>query len=392
MRVLVTGIGVVSAIGNNVNENLQSLVNEQCGIREVESKDLKRKLLAATVDLSNEDLLFGNESIEGCSRTSLLGLKAAKECWANNQFSNEIKTGIISGTSVGGMDKTELFYRDYLKETASDFSPLQYHDSGNTTEVIANALGKFDYVNTLTTACSSGSNAIMQGARLIQAGVLDRVLVGGTDALTQFTISGFTSLMIYNEGICQPFDENRNGLNLGEGAAFLLLESETCQKQSKNEVLGEIKGWGNTADAFHQTATSPDAKGAVLAMNKALKTADLKPETIGYVNAHGTGTKNNDLTESIALQTIFNHQVPPFSSTKSFTGHTLAASGAIEAVYSILALKHQKLFPNLHFESVIEETGLTPVKNTADAQDLRAVLSNSFGFGGNCTSLVITGA
>lgn len=392
MRVLVTGIGVVSAIGNNVNENLQSLLNEQCGIREVELKDLKRKLLAATVNLSNKELLSDNECVSDYSRTSLLGLKAAKECWGNNHFSDKIKTGIISGTSVGGMDKSELFYRDYLKTEAGDFTALQYHDSGNTTEVIADALGKFDYVNTLSTACSSGSNAIMQGARLIQSGMLDRVLVGGTDALTQFTVSGFTSLMIYNDGICQPFDENRNGLNLGEGAAFLLLESEACQQESKNEVLAEIKGWGNTADAFHQTATSPDAKGAVLAMDKALKTANLKAETIGYVNAHGTGTKNNDLTESIALKTIFNNQVPPFSSTKSFTGHTLAASGAIEAVYAVLALKHQKLFPNLHFEEVIQETGLEPVKNTTDTKDLKAVLSNSFGFGGNCTSLVITGA
>ena len=389
MKVLVTGIGAISAIGNDVNENLHALIHEQCGIKSIQIDDLKRQILAAPVGLSNEELSSECGVSNEVSRTSLLGIKAAKECWENNTFSPNLRTGFISGTSVGGMDRSEVFYRAYLADQQPDFSVLKYHDSGNTTEVIANSIGQFDYVNTLSTACSSGSNAVMQGARLIRAGILDRVIVGGVDALTQFTISGFTSLMIYNEGICKPFDEDRNGLNLGEGAGFLLLESEACQKQTGNEVLGEIGGWGNTADAFHQTATSPEATGAVLAMTKALNKANLLPKAIGYVNAHGTGTKNNDLTESIALKTVFGEFIPPFSSTKSYTGHTLAASGAIEAVYAILTLKHQTLFPNLHFEKVIHETGLTPVEEKTEVSGVTAVLSNSFGFGGNCTSLVL---
>lgn len=389
MSVFVTGIGVISALGNTVDENFSALVEKKHGICKTTIEGLKNEVLLASVKLSNQELKTRcKHPVSEGSRTSLLGILAAEECWGANVPLPSLRTGLISGTSVGGMDISEHFFRNYLASKEIDFSPMQYHDSGSTTEAIANHLGVCDYVSTISTACSSGSNAIMHGARLIQAGIVDRVLVGGTDALTQFTISGFTSLMIYNEEICKPFDNHRNGLNLGEGAAFLLLEGEKSLSITKNKVLGTVLGWANTADAFHQTATSPDAIGAVSAMTKALEKATLKPEQIGYINAHGTGTKNNDLTESVALKTVFGERVPPFSSTKSYTGHTLAASGAIEAIFSILSLQHQVLFPNLHFNEVIPETALTPITVVQQVQKLDYVLSNSFGFGGNCTALI----
>lgn len=391
MKVFVTGIGVVSSLGNNVAENFAALKEQKTGIEKFHEPNLDRNLYAGLVNLSNQELaaLCGYTNTD-ISRTSLLGLLAVKECWGKNQMSSDLRTGLISGTSVGGMDKTEVFYRNKLNNQPADFKQLQYHDSGNTTEKIADAIGLSGYVNTISTACSSGSNAIMNGARMILSDKLDRVIVGGTDALTQFTISGFSSLMIYNEELCKPFDENRQGLNLGEGAGFLLLESEASQKITQNPILGVVDGWANTADAFHQTATSPTADGATLAMKGALDQANLTADKIDYVNAHGTGTKNNDLTESVALKSVFDNQIPPFSSTKAYTGHTLAASGAIEAVFSVLALQNKVLYPNLRFIDCISETALLPQQEFQSVEKIDHIMSNSFGFGGNCTSLVFS--
>jgi len=288
------------------------------------------------------------------------------------------------------MDRSEVFYKDYLTQENADYTLLKTHDSGSTTERIAAEMGIFDYVNTLSTACSSGANAIMLGARLILQGKLDRVLVGGSDALTRFTIDGFRSLMIYDDHWCRPFDESRSGLNLGEGAAFLLLEGDKSVSFSGNRTICYLKGWANAADAYHQTASSPEGKGATLAIENALKKSGINAEQISYVNAHGTGTKNNDLSESVALKTVFGDKVPLFSSTKAFTGHTLAAAGAIEAVFSILAIENNLIYPNLNFQSEIIETGLVPVTSLQTAVEVRNVLSNSFGFGGNNSSLVFS--
>ncbi len=390
-KIFITGMGVVSSIGNNVSETLASLLNEKTGLKKKSYPDLNSDFIVGEVNLSDNELAeqtnFDNDKI---SRSSLLGIKAATECWGKNKHDSKLSTGIISGTSVGGMDRSEVFFREVSKENPADFSKLLYHDSGNITERIADKLEITGYVNTISTACSSSSNAIMHGARLIKAGKLDRVLVGGVDALSEFTISGFKSLMIYNENWTSPFDENRQGLNLGEGAGFLLLESEESQKITKNKILAELSGYNNSSDAYHQTATSPDAKGATIAIETAIKSAGLDPSEIDYVNAHGTGTKNNDLTESIAFNNIFGNTVPAFSSTKSYTGHTLAASGAIEAVFSILSINNNVLFPNLNFKNAISETGLTPVSKVEKNKNINHVLSNAFGFGGNCTSLVIS--
>ncbi len=230
----------------------------------------------------------------------------------------------------------------------------------------------------------------MLGARMLEQNKLDRVLVGGSDALTRFTIKGFHSLMIYDSEWCKPFDENRNGLNLGEGAAFLVLENEKSLRKTKNKIYCKVSGWHNAADAYHQTASSPEGKGATLAMRHAIAKAGLSPSQIQYINAHGTGTKNNDLSESVAIKNIFGDAVPAFSSTKAFTGHTLAAAGAIEAVFSVLAITRNILVPNLNYKESLCETKLVPVTEFQEQQTVESVLSNSFGFGGNNTSLIFT--
>lgn len=387
MNINITGIGAISAIGLNVQENFKSLKNETTGVSKNNFSNKKQDLLTAPVPLTNEELIELTKAKTPISRTSLLGLKAAQEAWGSNKHSNSIRTGIISSTSVGGMDKSEKYYQEKITQKKPNISLIITHDSGDTTEKIAEQLEISGYINTLSTACSSGANAIMLGARLIQQNKLDRVLVGGTDSLTNFTIEGFNSLMIYSDEWVKPFDENRKGLNLGEGAAFLLLESDESIKQTKNKPLALLAGWGNAADAYHQTASSPDGKGATLAIKKALKIANLQPESISYINAHGTGTPNNDLSESVALKNIFK-PIPPFSSTKAYTGHTLAASGAIEGVYSILALQHNLIFPNLNYNTPIAETQLVPTSALNSQNEITAVLSNSFGFGGNNSTLI----
>jgi 3-oxoacyl-(acyl-carrier-protein) synthase len=388
MNIYITGTGIISAIGLNVQENYQSLKNKTTGIAPIYFLNYKEKLLVGEVKLSNEMLVNHLDVTTPISRTSLLGIVAAKEAWGNNQHHQNIRTGLISSTSVGGMDNSEKYYQQKLESSTPDISLITTHDSGDTTERIAKELGISGYINTLSTACSSGANAIMLGARMLQQNKLDRVLIGGSDSLTNFTIEGFKSLMIYSDDWVKPFDENRKGLNLGEGSGFLLLENEKSRTLTKNKPLAILCGWSNAADAYHQTASSPDGKGATLAIQQALKKANLKPSDISYINAHGTGTSNNDLSESVALKNVFKKNIPPFSSTKAYTGHTLAASGAIEAVYAVLALQNQIILPNLNYSTPISEIMLIPEVEWKINQKINAVLSNSFGFGGNNSTII----
>ena len=389
MKVFVTGIGIVSAIGLNADENFHSLKSHVSGI----NWSPVYNLMLGEVKLSNEQIIqlldLPNEDF---SRTTLLSLLAAKEAWGKNKILGDVRTGIISSTSVGGLDRIEKYYFESQKNKSSETYKLMTHDNGRTTERVAAELGISGYIGTLSTACSSGANAIMQGARFIEANKLDRVIVGGSDPLAVFDIKGFSSLNIYDQEICKPFDESRKGLNLGEGAAFLILENDQSIAITGNTPLCLLSGWDNATDAYHQTASSANGKGAYLAMINALTKANINAEKINYVNAHGTGTGNNDLSESMALKTVFNDKMPPFSSTKGFTGHTLAAAGAIEAVYCVQAIRSQVILPNLNFSSPMKETGMIPETTFRSDAQIEYVLSNSFGFGGNCTCLIFSKA
>jgi 3-oxoacyl-(acyl-carrier-protein) synthase len=387
MKIFVTGMGVVSAIGIDVEENLQSLKSGLTGI----SKSAELGLMLGEAKISNE-AIFKKFHLpeEDFSRTSLLALLAAKEAWGENKHNGKVRTGLISATSVGGLDRMEKYYFQSQKEESANTERMMTHDNGRTTERVAKELGITGFIGTISTACSSGANAIMQGARLMEGGKLDRVVVGGSDPLAQYNIKGFSSLNIYDSELCKPFDDSRQGLNLGEGAGFLILENEHSISKTGNSPLCLLSGWNNSTDAFHQTASSADGKGATLAMNRALAKAQLPAEKISYVNAHGTGTGNNDLSESMAIKNVFGDHIPPFSSTKGFTGHTLAAAGAIEAVYCILSIVSDAVLPNLNFSTAMKETGLVPETAFRRATNIEHVLSNSFGFGGNCTSLIFS--
>ncbi len=223
---------------------------------------------------------------------------------------------------------------------------------------------------------------------MIQAGEADIVVAGGTEALSKFHLNGFNSLMILDKDRCRPFDATRAGLNLGEGAAFVVLESDQLARQRGVAPLVYLAGYGNACDAFHQTASSANGEGAYLAMKQALEMAHIAPEDIQYVNAHGTGTPNNDESESVALKRLFGDRMPRISSTKSFTGHTTSASGSIETVISILAMQHHFVPANLGWKNQMPE-GITP---SLGEQNLfmENVLCNSFGFGGNDTALLLS--
>lgn len=389
--VAITGMGIVSAIGMNVRENENSLLTGKHGIRNYSKKDslIHREVLVGEIIKSNEEFyqelnLAPNDAF---TRSTLLGLVAACEAIESAQIDlkDGLRTGFTSATTVGGMDATEKFYFDFLESEANRHF-ISSQNCGVHAEQIAEKLGINDYITTISTACSSAANAIMLGARMIKAGLLDRVLVGGADSLSAFTINGFSSLMIYSDEHCTPFDQNRKGLNLGEAAAYIVLESEEAAKE-KN-VLGFLSGYGNANDAFHQTASSDDGEGAYLAIQKALEVSGLDVSEIDYINAHGTATPNNDLSEGQSLLRVFG-KVPDFSSTKAFTGHTLAAAGAVEAVFSLLALKSQTVFANLNWKTPMKEFDLKP-QTEIKTKTIKTVLSNSLGFGGNCSSLIFS--
>ena len=393
--VAITGMGIISAIGNNVAENYQSLITEKKGITRVDNIETiqRDEIMVGEVKFTNDELIaqLNLPPENNYSRTAMLGVLAAKEAFANAGITDikKYKTGIVSGTSVGGMDMTEKYYYEYLTEKAPQ-KYIESHHAGDSTQKIAEQLGiEESLVTTISTACSSAANAIMLGARLIKSGKLDRVLVGGADCLSKFTINGFKTLMILSDTFNTPFDENRKGLNLGEAAAFLVLESDEVVKAENKKVLAYVKGYGNANDAFHQTASSDNGDGATLAMEKALEVANLKASEIDYINAHGTATGNNDLSEGRAILRVFGEEMPEFSSTKAFTGHTLAAAGAIEAVYSVLALQHNVIFPNLNFKTPMKEFSMVP-QTELKKKELKTVLSNSLGFGGNCSTVIFS--
>ena len=342
--------------------------------------------------LTDDELgaLAAPASTQGWTRTALLGLVAVREALAQAGIdARGERTGLISATTAGGIDKSEGIYARFFDDDPPE-EVRQYigtHDPGEHTERIARELGMRGLITTISTACSSSANAIMTGARLVRAGLLDTAIVGGADALCRFTLNGFNSLMILDPRPCRPFDRDRAGLNLGEAGAYLVLESATSARRRGAAPLATVAGWANTNEAFHATASAPDGEGARTAMDRAITSAGLRPQDIDHVNAHGTGTLNNDASEGIALRRLFGENVPSFTSTKTFTGHTLGAAGAVEAVLSVLAIRH-----SAHFGTPIAETPLIPVTRSSTGKAVTRVLSNSFGFGGNNTSLVITAA
>jgi len=393
-RVFITGFGIITSIGKNREENYQSLLSKRHGFGHIEILETihRESLRSCEVKLHDKDLhgLLRNNG-RGLTRTTLLGLVALREAIDSASLTpTDLRSsGLLSSTTTGGIREFERYFHENLDLNRHGYFE-QFTDTANPgehCERLAEEVGIRNYIGTLSTACSSSANAIMHGAALIRNKKLDRVICGGAEALSKFTINGFNSLMILDSEHCRPFDESRRGLNLGEGAAFLVLESELAVKKSNKTPIAILSGYGNANDAFHQTASSPEGTGAWEAMRSALATARILPSSVDYINAHGTATENNDLSEGTGLKRLFGENIPPFSSTKPYTGHTLAAAGSIEAVYSVMSLQHNVIWPSLNFRSPIPELSIEPARDLM-RRDIKRVLSNSFGFGGNTSSLL----
>lgn len=396
-RVLITGVGMITAMGDDVQQHLERLLNVQSGLGFTDYVNTVHQRVLPVAEVKHTDTalatMAGLPDTEGYTRTTLLGLVAMQEALrsAGSPDVQAARTGFINATTVGGMVETERVYFD-LTDPAREgeyVASADLLDCGDCTQRIAAAVHIDAFVTTISTACSSAANALMLGARMIKQGLLDRAICGGTEALTRFTINGFNSLKNMDRQPCRPFDQQRNGLNLGEGAAYLVLESEALVQQRQAHVLAELTGYANTNEAFHATAPSPEGDGAFAAMRDALQMSGRSPDQVQYINVHGTATLTNDAAEGKALQRLFGQAVPPFSSTKPFTGHTLAAAGAVEAIFSVLAIRQGILFPNLHFSEKMEELDIVPNTELRTAP-VENVISNSFGFGGNNASLVIS--
>ncbi len=388
MEIVVSGVGIVSALGVGADANIASIREYRSGVSLSASiLQTRHQLPVGELSMTNEQLheLSGIPVSKQLSRTALLGILAANEAIVDAHISPLTSIGLVSSTSIGGMDLTEHFFKEFMEDDSKGrLRMIKMHDCAASTEAIIRHCKITGYSTTLSTACSSAANAVIVGAKLLRHNIVDAVVVGGCDSLSAFTLNGFKSLMILDENPCRPFDQNRAGLNLGEGAGYIVLQ----RAEEATRSYCRLKGFANRNDANHQTASSADGDGAYLAMKEALQQSGITPEQVSYINVHGTGTSNNDASESVAMCRLFGEKLPPFSSTKCFTGHTLAAAGGIEAVFSVLAVKQGYIYPNLNFETPIEGIGLIPQTEFKEHENIENVLTNSLGFGGNCTSLV----
>lgn len=383
-KVMVTGMGAVSALGLGVEANVAGLRSGNAVFAPARLLRTSLTLPVAEVPLSNRQLaeMAGVGPEGGVCRSFLLALLAAREALGMAGVSEPGSCLLVTSTTGAGVEVCEDAYRDF----DANVSGLSFFHAGEIPRALGRHLGVRGRQFCNSTACASSANGILLAARLIAAGMADRVLVGGFDAQSRFSLNGFNSLEILSPTGCRPFSSGRNGTTLGEAAAFLVLESEAAAAGKR--IYGRVAGYANVNEAYHATSSSPNGEGALRAIKGALDRARLRPEDVDYVNAHGTGTLVNDLSESLALSQVFGNSVP-VSSTKGFTGHTLAACGALEAAFSLLAIREQVVWPNCGLGDPMPEAGLHFAHQCRPAV-VGTVLSNSFGFGGNTTSLVFT--
>jgi nodulation protein E len=387
IRVAITGIGIVSPFGGGKAATLDALRNARSGIRNITSIDasvLNCRIGGEVPPAVHEGLHRGHD------RFTRLALIAAEEAAAQ---AGDLKVdphrfGVLLGTGLGGCETIDNSYRRYYGEhsrIAPMSIPMTMYNAASS--AVSTKHGAKGLAYSVVSACASSAHAIGLAAQAIRAGQADVVMTGGSDApLTPGTISAWESLRVlaidneHPEAACRPFSADRKGLVLAEGAAVFVLESLDHAQARGATILGEIIGFGATSDAGH--ITDPSADGAARAMQLALADAHLEPRDIGYINAHGTGTRANDVTETAAIRAVFGAQTPPVSSTKSLHGHAMGASGAIEIASSLLALREGFLPPTINLERPDPECTLDYVPNEPRQARVTAFLSNSFGFGG----------
>lgn len=399
-QVVITGAGTVNPIGCDWRSFLTGLTESRNGIDRLTLFDSTgyRSQVAAEVRGAVVPSGVPPSVVRRLSRSDLFALIAATEAARETGLErNELRrTGIVLGGTVGGMLSAEATLVRYVSERRVRFRPrdavrFPIWASGN---VIAQVLGLQGPRLTLSTACTSSANALVLAANTVRAGRAPIMLAGGSDSLCQVTFAGFNALQVLDREPCRPFHRNRQGLSLGEGAALFVLEDAEHARARGAAPWASFAGHGQTTDAYHMTAPQPDGGAAALAFRRALAEGQMAPEAIDYVNAHGTGTVANDVVETQVIKSVLGGHAYriPVSSTKSMIGHCLGAAGALEALASVLALRHGIVPPTLRLHEPAPECDLDYVPNVARRQPLGAVVSNFYGFGGTNTSLVFSQA
>ena len=397
-RVAVTGMGVICAMGATLPEFSQGLFRGADGIGPISLFDATgfQSKYGGQVAEKYLNRPFEPRRLKRTSRCDLLGLIAAGEALAGADDGRlpyeRDRIGVVLGGGAGGMLSWERFRKTLFEGRRRPSPSLVLASAPCTlTDLIANQYDFRGIRSTITTACSSSANAIGYAYDLIQAGILDAAITGGSEALSELTFSGFNALKVMSPEPCRPFDKNRSGLSLGEGAGILILEKAATAQKRGARIYAELLGYALNSDAYHMTSPDPEGEGMLRVMRAALKHAQVDADRVDYVNAHGTATKMNDRVESMAIHSVFGDRSLEevyVSSTKSMVGHCLGASGAIEAIATALALDTQQLPPTIRLENPDPECRLNHVANVGKKQKIRVAISNSFAFGGNNTCLV----
>lgn len=401
-RVVITGMGAVTPIGNNVEESWAAAKKGVNGIDEItffDTTEHKAKLAGECRNFNPDDH-FEKREAKRLDRYAQLGLVAAKEAMQNAglvdaDFDHE-RAGVIVGSGIGGIDSLmegqEKLNKFGPRKVSSMVIPMLISNllAGN----IAIAYGFKGHCSCVVTACSTGNNAIGDAFDLIRFGKQDIMIAGGSEApIVEIAVAGFANMTALSQSEDKdrasiPFDKERNGFVMGEGAGIVVLEEYEAAKARGANILGEIVGYGSTCDAYHITSPDPEGEGAVRAMKMALELQKVDPALVGYVNAHGTSTPLNDAMETKAIKKVFDKNTISVSSTKSMTGHLLGAAGAVEAIFTLKALQEGFLPPTIGYKEADEQCDLDIVPNVGKQKDLEYALSNSFGFGGHNVSIL----
>lgn len=398
--IFITGMGMNCSLGTSAEDIHNALATDaRMGITDIELLDTRHRgsfpvgeIKRETGDLRAE--IDGSQT-KDLNRTTILATLAVEQAIEQARHAHRVggRFGLVSGTTVGGMDTTEDGYIDHIAGRVHPVNFFQLGDCGFCAEHLAEYLGGVNYLSTVTTACSSSLNAIGNAVQLLRAGELDVAVAGGADALCRFTINGFNSFMLLDQQRCRPFDATRSGINLGEGAAYFVLETAASLRKTGNKALAVITGFGNHNDHFHPSSISPNGGGIRRAMESALFEAGLDPGRVDYILTHGTATPNNDASEGAAIHDLFSSgDIPDYVSLKSSFGHTLAASGAINTGVGIMSMLTGTKYANYNWSTAMPEMAVAPLTATRRAADVNNVIINATGMGGYCSSMVINKA
>ncbi|MGA2867222.1 MAG: beta-ketoacyl-[acyl-carrier-protein] synthase family protein [Verrucomicrobiota bacterium] len=396
-RVVITGAGIVSALGVGWKPNAEGFRAGRTAFRPVSLFDASRQRVKFAAEAELPATLppcrLTARQLSRLDRASIMLLLAALEAWQQAGWDGGQELPLVLGTTAGGMTLGEAYFRQALaapgRHRGQPTRALHYQ-AQTQARLVLDALGFAGPVTILSNACASGASAIGQAFELLRRGQATRVLTGGYDGLSQLVFAGFDSLQTLSPTRCRPFDAHRDGLAIGEGAALLALETLASARRRDALILGELVGYATTIDLHHLTQPHPQGEAALAAMSQACELARLNPADIDYLNAHGTGTPLNDRAEAIAIGRWAGTRAAslPVSSTKAGVGHLLGAAGAVEATVCLMALREQWLPPETTFETPDPACCFPVVQKPQDAS-LRAALSNSFGFGGVNATLIL---